>query len=141
MSRTLNYKEYARELSGESPAAAPPNTAVVPTRVAFNRPLPPARIVCVHPPGPSMGRLVVLSGTPVVIGRETGVDIVVDDPSVSRTHARLEPRSDGVYRFTDLGSSNGTFVNNVRLESGPLQNGDRVQVGNVVFLYLTGEDL
>ena len=67
--------------------------------------------------------------------------MVVDEPSVSRTHARLEPRPDGVYRIVDLGSSNGTFVNGVRLQSGPVHNGDRVQFGNVVFLFLTGASL
>jgi hypothetical protein len=141
VSRTLSYKEYARELSGEPPPTQVPVTAVIPTRVAFNRTPPPSRLVCVHPPGTQLGRLVVLCGAPLVIGREPGLDLVVDDPSVSRTHARLEPRPDGVYRLTDLGSSNGTFVNGVRLQSGPVHNGDRVQLGNVVFLFLTGEDL
>lgn len=141
MSRTLSYKEYARELNGEPPAGPAPATAVIPARVAFNRPPPPGRLVCVHPPGEHLGKLVVLRGTPIVIGREPDVDVVVDEPSVSRKHARLEPRPDGVYRLTDLDSSNGTFVNGVRLETSPVHGGDRVQFGNVVFLYLTGEGL
>ncbi|HYH64048.1 MAG TPA: FHA domain-containing protein [Urbifossiella sp.] len=141
MSRTLNYKEYARELAGEPPATQVPGTAVIPARVAFNRLPPPARLVCVHPPGEQLGKLVMLRGTPLVVGREPDRDVVVDEPSVSRTHARLEPRPAGVYRLTDLGSSNGTFVNGVRLQSGPVHNGDRVQFGNVVFLFLTGESL
>jgi hypothetical protein len=139
VSRTLNYKEYARELAGEPPAEPAPATAVIPTRVAFNRTPPPARLVCVDPPGDHLGRLVILRGAPLVIGREPTVDVVVDEPSVSRTHARLEPRPNGVYRLTDLGSSNGTYVNGVRLQSGPVHAGDRVQFGNLVFLYLTGE--
>lgn len=145
MSRTLNYKEYARELAGEPVAGPPvtqvPGTTVIPASVAFNRPPPPGRLVCVHPPGADLGKLVVLHGTPITIGREPGVDVLVSEASVSRTHARLEPRPDGVYRLTDLGSSNGTFINGVRLESGPVHNGDRVQFGKVVFLYLTGENL
>ena len=141
MSRTLNYKEYARELAGEPPPTQAPGTVAIPTRVAFNRPPPPSRLVCVHPPGPQLGQLVVLRGAPLLIGREPGVDVLVEDVSVSRKHARLEPRPDGVYRLTDLGSSNGTFVNGVRLQSGPVHNGDRVQFGNVVFLFLTGEGL
>ncbi|MFO0800159.1 MAG: FHA domain-containing protein [Gemmataceae bacterium] len=139
MSRTLNYKEYARELAGAPPAQSAPVTAVIPTPAAHLRPQPPGVLVCVQPPGELLGKLITLRGTPVVFGREQEADVVIDEPSVSRAHARMEPRPGGAYRLIDLGSSNGTYVNGVRLESSPVHNGDRVQFGNVVFLYITGE--
>jgi hypothetical protein len=144
VSRTLNDKEYAWQVTGDAPAepaSMAPGTAVISAKVAFNRLPPPGRLVCVHPPGELLGRLFELRATTLTIGREPGVDLLVDDPSVSRSHARLEPRPDGVYRLTDAGSSNGTLVNGVRLQSGPVHHGDRVQFGNVVFLYLTAGGL
>lgn len=71
-----------------------------------------------------------------VIGRQLGSDIHLVDPSVSRRHAELEVRPDG-FLARDLGSSNGTFVNDQRLQPyAPklLRPGDRLRVGNVLTL-------
>jgi hypothetical protein len=82
--------------------------------------------------GPAAG-----SGHPVdgelIVGRERGsVDLVLDDPGVSRRHARVVPDNGGVI-VEDLGSSNGTFVNGQRI-SGPVElgAGDEVRVGATV---------
>jgi pSer/pThr/pTyr-binding forkhead associated (FHA) protein len=71
-----------------------------------------------------------------VIGRQLGSDIHLVDPSVSRRHAELESRPDG-FLVRDLGSSNGTFINDQRLQpysSRLLRPGDRLRVGNVLTL-------
>jgi hypothetical protein len=71
-----------------------------------------------------------------VIGRQLGSDIHLVDPSVSRRHAELESRPDG-FLARDLGSSNGTFINDQRLQpyaSKLLRPGDRLRVGNVLTL-------
>ena len=77
--------------------------------------------------GPETGRRVELD-LEVAIGRQ-GTDLVVEDPEVSRRHAVLR-RSDGSVIVEDLDSTNGTFVNGVRIHSpirvGP---GDQVRVG------------
>jgi hypothetical protein len=132
---TLNYKEYAR-LAGGEPATC---TVVVDQQATIRRPPPPARLVCVHAPGELLGRLFELRAVPTVVGRDRGSDFCVSDPSVSRAHARLDPRPDGVYEVTDLNSSNGTFVNRELVRSRVLRSGDRVHFGNAVFLYLTGD--
>jgi pSer/pThr/pTyr-binding forkhead associated (FHA) protein len=138
--KTLNYKEYARQSATPAPAPPPPaaGTAVLPL-VTFRQPPPAARLVCVYPPGEHLGRLIELRPVQAVLGRDTGSDILVPDPSVSRAHARIDPRPDGTYEITDLKSSNGTFVNRERIGSRVLRNGDRVDFANVAFLYLTGD--
>lgn len=71
-----------------------------------------------------------------VIGRQLGSDIHLVDPSVSRRHAELEVRPDG-FLARDLGSSNGTFINDQRLQPHSprlLRPGDRLRVGNVLTL-------
>jgi hypothetical protein len=69
----------------------------------------------------------------LILGREQGsADLVIDDPGVSRRHARVLSGA-GAVIVEDLGSSNGTFVNGQRI-SGPVElgAGDEVQVGATV---------
>lgn len=66
----------------------------------------------------------------ITIGRDPANDIVIStDPSVSRRHAQLQ-KSGAVWKVFDLGSSNGTFVNGLRVRNGSVvQPGDRLQLG------------
>jgi predicted component of type VI protein secretion system len=67
-----------------------------------------------------------------VLGRE-GTDIVVPDPEVSRRHAAVREHGGGV-AIEDLGSTNGTFVNDRKVEGvQPLSDGDELRLGNTVF--------
>ncbi|MEE2711958.1 MAG: FHA domain-containing protein [Planctomycetota bacterium] len=72
-----------------------------------------------------------LDGDAVVIGRGQDAQLVLQDKSISRFHARLE--QDGAsWQVTDLGSSNGTFVNDVRITSpAALEEGDELRLGSV----------
>lgn len=139
--KTLNYKEFARQTGTPSSEGTQhaAGTVVTPPLVTFRHPPPAARLVCIYSPGDLLGRLIELRPVQAVVGRDTGSDIQVPDPSVSRAHARIDPRPDGTYEITDLNSSNGTFVNRERIGSRVLRNGDRVDFANVAFLYLTGE--
>jgi len=69
----------------------------------------------------------------LVIGRGTLHAISLSDSEVSRDHARIEPK-DGRWLITDLGSSNGTFVNGKGIQTRPLSPGDHVQVGRTVLM-------
>jgi pSer/pThr/pTyr-binding forkhead associated (FHA) protein len=70
-----------------------------------------------------------IGNTPVVVGRGEHVDIQLDDPSVSSTHAELVRRG-GVIQVKDLNSTNGTFVNGGRIEGETaLGEGDRIAFG------------
>ena len=72
---------------------------------------------------------------PLSIGRESGNLVQLNDSEVSRRHAEIR-RVDDILVITDLKSSNGTFVNNSRIERAELATGDRVQVGSTVLAYV-----
>lgn len=71
-----------------------------------------------------------VEGRALVVGRDPEADISVVDPSVSRSHARIECVGDAV-TVTDLGSTNGTLLNGLRVEQATLGLGDEVCLGNV----------
>ncbi|HEY7834237.1 MAG TPA: FHA domain-containing protein [Ktedonobacterales bacterium] len=82
---------------------------------------------------------VAMDGRDITIGRAPGCDVVLpDDPLASRRHSLL--RYDGQrYTIADLGSSNGTYVNDLEIhEVTPLGPGDHITVGEHEFLYLLG---
>lgn len=77
---------------------------------------------------------------PLVVGRESTCDVVIDDRQVSRFHARLTPTSEGVI-LEDLGSKNGTHHNgNAVAAPVMLQDGDALQISFVQeFLFFTSD--
>jgi hypothetical protein len=76
-----------------------------------------------------------LQGDRVTIGRSPDADVFLDDVTVSRNHALVVRRRDGLY-IDDLGSLNGTYVNRRRIESQKLANGDELQVGKYKMTFL-----
>lgn len=64
------------------------------------------------------------------VGRATGAGFIVDAPLVSRLHCRLTAGPD-LLEVVDLGSTNGTFVNDERIDQARLASGDRLRVGRV----------
>lgn len=67
---------------------------------------------------------------PVIsIGRDPGSDVFVDNPGVSRDHFRLEKTPGGEYQLVDLGSANGTFVNDQMVHTAVVKNNDVVRFG------------
>ena len=77
-----------------------------------------------------------LDTAPITLGRGANNDVpLADDEFASARHARIEPRRDGVY-VEDVGSTNGTFVNGIRLaRERRLQPGDVVRVGETDLRY------
>jgi hypothetical protein len=69
------------------------------------------------------------------IGRTPDAAVFLDDVTVSRNHALIVRRDDGLY-IDDLGSLNGTYVNRRRIESHKLEDGDEIQVGKYKLSYL-----
>jgi adenylate cyclase len=82
--------------------------------------------------------LVVTSGQTFVVGRGATCDLPVQDPTVSRRHAELELAGAGV-RVRDLGSTNGTWLNGVRVIDALAAPGSRVAFGKVDFNVVAAE--
>lgn len=84
--------------------------------------------------GHDQGKRFVLDQDLMNVGRDPSNVIQLHDTEVSRRHAELR-RSGRGYVLSDLGSSNGTFVNGQRANSHRLDSGDRVQIGSTLMLY------
>jgi diguanylate cyclase (GGDEF)-like protein len=119
------------------------DTSVTPRRRATDAG-PEANIILIaHPRGQSLGaRYRFRPGSTLVLGRGKNADVVVPDASsLSRRHASLTYRLESVI-LEDLGSTNGTYVNDVRIEEPALlRSGDRFQVGSVHFKFLQERDV
>ncbi|GAA4217851.1 FHA domain-containing protein [Actinocatenispora rupis] len=85
-----------------------------------------AQLVAVR--GPSVGTRYPVAADTVTIGRNPGSDIRLDHVTVSRRHAEVH-RTGGRFSVADLGSLNGTYVNQERVESATLEDGDELQIG------------
>lgn len=85
--------------------------------------------------GPS-GRIV-LGPAEITVGRLSSNQLMVNDPKASSRHATISPAGQG-YSITDLGSTNGTFVNDQRLSPNipfTLHPGDKIRIGDTTFTY------
>jgi signal transduction histidine kinase len=99
-------------------------------------------------PGGIVPRLIVIKGAdegkqydltePVIgVGRDGSNRLRLSDTEVSRRHAEFRQTQDG-YRLVDIGSANGTFVNNTAVKDVLLQSGDHVQIGQSTLVYSAG---
>lgn len=85
--------------------------------------------------GGRAGETFPLEGERTAIGRSPDAGVFLDDVTVSRNHALLVERKDGIF-IDDLGSLNGTYVNRKRIESQQLEDGDEIQVGKYKLTFL-----
>jgi pSer/pThr/pTyr-binding forkhead associated (FHA) protein len=65
----------------------------------------------------------------ITIGRRNDNQVVLDADNISRHHVSIE-RRDGLYFFHDLGSANGTYLNDQRTDTAQLSDSDRLRIGN-----------
>jgi pSer/pThr/pTyr-binding forkhead associated (FHA) protein len=97
--------------------------------------LPSGAALLVVRRGPDMGARFLLDQDRTVAGRHPGVDIFLDDVTVSRRHAEF-CRSGTVFTVRDLGSLNGTYCRGQRIDSEvQLSDGVEVQVGKFKFTF------
>jgi diguanylate cyclase (GGDEF)-like protein len=112
-------------LPGQGTPKAPDNTAL---------------LIMLYPANVNLGRRFALHKDEHVIGRLPELDIPVDTDSVSRRHARIVKQADGFW-LEDLGSTNGSFVNDERIDRRLLVDGDIVRVGEAVLKFLSGSNV
>ena len=92
--------------------------------------------------GPDLGRRVPLGGARLEIGRSSKCDLSIDQDSVSRHHARIERARDGAYQVSDLGSTNGTYLNDVGvIGEQVLSDGDRLKIGRTIVKFMEGDNI
>lgn len=85
--------------------------------------------------GPRKSEVVAFVSGRALIGRQEG-DVALDDPKVSRKHAVVEAISRENVFLRDLASTNGTWLNGVRVRSKKLRNGDVIRVGSTELQFL-----
>jgi diguanylate cyclase (GGDEF)-like protein len=100
-----------------------------------------ACLVNLHPPGPDIGRRIPLLDKQYVVGRDSEAAFVVSRSSVSRQHARLYMDDGGTWWVEDLDSTNGTFVNEVRIKNQQLNDTDQVRFGDAIYKFLSGSNI
>jgi len=94
--------------------------------------------------GWEIGREIEVHGLAQILGRSNLANTYVASPSVSRQHLRIDLVREGGrehFAVTDLGSSNGTYVNGERVETAPLGNGDKLRMGDVVFKFVVQDEV
>jgi hypothetical protein len=88
--------------------------------------------------GANVGSRFALTGDLTTIGRHPESDVFLDDVTVSRRHAEVRRGGDGTLELADVGSLNGTYVNNERIDRAELAEGDQVQVGKFRLVVVVG---
>jgi diguanylate cyclase (GGDEF)-like protein len=100
-----------------------------------------ACLVLIYPAGAELGRRYELGDCrDVIIGRGADCDIQVDRDSVSRRHAKVT-RADSGWQVQDLGSTNGSYVNDAPIQQCGLRDGDLLKIGNAIFKFLVGGNI
>lgn len=97
---------------------------------------PADRAMVVIHRGPAKGARFLIDQNQSSIGRSTDSQIFLDDVTVSRKHAAIEVE-DGVFTLVDLGSLNGTYLNNQSVAKSALKTGDEIQIGKFHMLFIT----
>ena len=140
--RTSRFGVYRSAPDAPSPEEGE-DTSVSPRRRRSDAGPEANLILIAHPQNQLLGtRFRFRPGTALVVGRAKTADISLPDVSaISRRHARLRYRTESVV-LEDMGSTNGTYVNDTRIEDPTvLRSGDRFQVGGVHFKFLQERDV
>ena len=110
----------------KGPAAAPP-----PGFLPNGRPIPALMITS----GPRTGERHMLRNG-YLIGKQPGCDLIIEDGYTSSQHAQIGMDANGVCTLYDRGSTNGTYVNGVRITTSPLMHGIVIKIGSTEMRFL-----
>ena len=126
--------EPAKTVAGSSPL--PPSVVAAAQAMALDGDSGATRVRAAAPKfvlrgvsGNTFGKMYGVTG-PMTIGRSAECDIAIPVEEISRRHALVKPNAAGL-QVEDLGSSNGTFINNKRVQAGQLNPGDELRLDQV----------
>ncbi len=88
----------------------------------------------------TIGRMLKLDKSEVVLGRSAEASFQIEDDGISRKHCKVHLGSNGHFQVVDLGSTNGTFLNGIRVSVATLQDGDKIQIGQNTVLKFSIQD-
>ena len=132
--------------AGQAAAAAAPQPQAMPQQAANTVMFAGAGVPGQQPAQPQQAsrarlidtaanRAIDLASARVTLGRESRNDITIPDINVSRSHAEISLSPQGAWVITDLGSTNGTYVNGRAVASQPLNEGDHIAMGSTNFVF------
>ena len=107
-------------------------------RIAGHTPAKEACLVVIY--GPDLGRKYNLEASAMTLGRSNKCDIQIDQESVSRAHSKII-NAGRLVRIRDLGSTNGTYVNDELIDERTLADGDFIKIGRTIFKFLSGGNI
>src|SRR6202012_3789592 len=90
--------------------------------------------------GLELGRKYNLENANFIIGRSSKSDVQIDQESVSRNHAKILNTGKSII-LRDLGSTNGTYVNDQLIDEYVLRDGDLIKIGRTIFKFLSGGNI
>ena len=90
--------------------------------------------------GSELGKKYNLNAASMVIGRSSKCDIQIDQESISRNHSKIVNTGKSIL-VRDLGSTNGTYVNDEPVDEYVLRDGDLIKIGRTIFKFLTGGNI
>jgi diguanylate cyclase (GGDEF)-like protein len=99
-----------------------------------------AVLLAIYPQGAGMGRRFALNKTEHLVGRLEELDIPLEGEGLSRKHARIF-RDDTGWQIEDLGSTNGTHVNDIKITREHLHDGDLLRFGVAICKFLSGDNI
>lgn len=108
------------------------------SKIGDRRPKADACLVVIY--GQQLGAKHILKPGEMIIGRSSQAQLQIDHESVSRRHARIVLTESGVL-LADLGSTNGTYVNDEPIQERTLAHGDLLKVGRTILKYLSTDNI
>jgi diguanylate cyclase (GGDEF)-like protein len=97
------------------------------------------KLLRMHPVDSGIGLLSIESDS-IVLGRDKNCEVTIDDRAASRRHARIICKA-GSYFVVDLGSTNGTWVNEKSVQIQQLNSGDRIRIGRWIFKFFLEDNV
>lgn len=106
------------------------NTLVMKVEDILSEPMKPRSKNClIVVAGRNVGQILPLRKSRLTLGRGVECDVRIEDPGISRRHARIVGDAEGAIQIIDLDSTNGTYVNGRRIQARNLSDGDKIQLG------------